>query len=864
MRIPSDGRSYEQFLVPALLALLPGPLLAGAGCAHEAGPTALGTASVPMGAAAVSGEIAVSPSIMPRPVSGQWPAAAFDGTQHLVVWEDLRAGWPILYGARIGADGAALDPLGFPILDAFLYDTICCEYEPAVAFDGESFLVVAEVADRILGVRVSRTGEVLDPDGIEIATVASLSSRPTLIFDGQQYMVAWAQQADAAGPDAGIYWARVRADGTVLDPGGVRGYALAGLDLPVGLSFDGDNYLLTWLDRDGEPGTRAVYGARVAPDGTRIDADAVRISPGGARALVGAEARFDGANHVIAWIGLFDGASPFSQRVMVSRVTPDRTVLDPDGILVATQAVPSGLFLDRLTIAAAGGRSAVTWSIDAVFYIDITREPIGMALVAADGTVSPHPAGAFAGGAQATLAAHPDGALLLWREITEAFPDHPVVMGARLDATGVPGTSSAVVPGVMAAGQRVAGVATDGQIYFVVWTDPRDIEVGGRGLYGARIAADGTRLDPEDILISSGPAQRAGVVFDGASFVVAWVYYDVEGSGYERAVRVSPDGELLDTAPWLLPLSWSQPDFAAASDGTHTLLVGPSEQAGYLGVVLVDQDGEAASEVAHPEVAGQRVHAVSPAVSFDGTSYLVVWNSPAAVFGRLVGADGALLGQSFAIASEGGTYRCTTSTAGGGNHLVVWQDEDGSIFAKRVSPDGEVLEPIGRLITQAADVSSRSCPPVVFDGERFVVAWRAPSAAGEGTLDLYGAELDLDGSVLQEFAISEDPQREDLPFLAAGADGRVLAAYNRFVPGAPHEAQRAHVRLIGSEDVPGPGTDAGPPGPAPDAGGSPADPGPGDGDGCGCRVGADQPGPVASLLLLGVAWLALVRRRSAR
>ncbi|HWN67745.1 MAG TPA: hypothetical protein VNM90_08890, partial [Haliangium sp.] len=469
MKIPSGGRVYEQCLLRVLIGLMPGPLLAG-GCDHDDGPAGSGAAPAPVAAAGVSAEIAVAEPITQWPVSGRWPAAAFDGTQHLVVWEDLRAGRPILYGARVGADGAALEPRGFPILDASLDDaTGFGEYEPAVAAGDGNFLVVAEVAGQILGARVGPDGEVLDPDGIVIATAVGQASRPALVFDGEQYVLAWAQGASQTSPDGGVYWARVKTDGTVLDPGGERGYVGADVAGPVGLSFDGTNYLLTWVDWDVEPQTKAVYAARVAPDGTRIDAAAIDISPSGASiGFIGPVAGFDGTNHVIVWEAVFDGDPSFSTRIMVSRVTPERTVLDPDGIEVDAQE-PGEWFVDRLAIAAGGGRSVVTWSMDILYYFGTDYEPIEMAVIAADGAVSPHPASGFASGVQATLVAQPDGALLLWQEKKELFPGHPVIMGARLDAAGEPGASGAVVPGLTASDQRVSGVASDGQIYFVVW-----------------------------------------------------------------------------------------------------------------------------------------------------------------------------------------------------------------------------------------------------------------------------------------------------------------------------------------------------------------------------------------------------------
>src|SRR5260221_14687889 len=44
-----------------------------------------------------------------------WPAAAFDGTNTLVVWTDSRDLIDHVFGARVGPAGAVLDPMGITI-----------------------------------------------------------------------------------------------------------------------------------------------------------------------------------------------------------------------------------------------------------------------------------------------------------------------------------------------------------------------------------------------------------------------------------------------------------------------------------------------------------------------------------------------------------------------------------------------------------------------------------------------------------------------------------------------------------------------------------------------------------------------------
>jgi MYXO-CTERM domain-containing protein len=876
------------------VGLCTGLLAAGAGCspATEPAPGDL-TASV-QAAATVSPEVIVAEPVQ-QPALGRWPAAAFSGTQYLVVWEDLRNERPILYGARVAADGTTLDGVGFELLDALPGAENLNRFDAAVASDGEDFLVVTEAEEHLLGVRVSQHGEVLDPDGFVIAPLGPYGTRAALAFDGEQYLVAWTRQPEVVRDDADLYWVRVTPDGTVLDPGGVHGFALQ-RSSEVGVSFDGTNHLLSWVDSDPTTERPAVYAVRIGTDGAVIDAAPFRITPSdmGASPWTSPASAFDGTNHVIVWQSSFQDEQGLGHlSVRATRVSPQGTVLDANGVEVYGGLDFETGYVHRLAISAASGRSTVLTARD---YSDPKVGSLGARLtvsqIAADGTVTAHPADNLAEYTmEATVAAHAAGALLLWRDGDDLYDDASRILGARLDAAGRPvaGAPRALVSS--ASSQEVRGVASDGQIFFVVWSDTREPRVDGKALYGARIAADGTPLDPEAIELTTERADVVDVVYDGADFVVTWVRHtggEGDGSPF-RFLRVSPEGAVSDATPEEPLLGSSYYTIASASDGTHTLLVGdPRSAESTLGAVLVDQQGAPVSEVAaiiarEPGKPPYDSYSVSePAASFDGTGYLVVWHDGVEVLGQRVSATGALVGGHIPIVTGQAVYRSTVRS-GGGNHLVVWQGDDG-IFATRVTPDGQVLDPGGRLIAavepmcdsrgwccgRGAAIPTGPCPSVSFDGTSFLVAWRAPAVPGDTTtLDLHGAELSPDGEVLETFTISDAPEREGAPFLAASAYGHVLAAFSRFIPGAPYHTRQVRVRfLTEGSPIPGPpdagpiGPDAGPPGPTPDAGGSPADPLPGDGGGCGCTAGAAQPTPVAPLLLLGgVVGLWLVRRR---
>jgi hypothetical protein len=266
------------------------------------------------------------------------PTVAFDGTNYLVVWQDGRGDYFDVYGARVSPASTVLDPGGIAISTATRE-----QLEPTIAFDGTNYLVVwsdyrSTSESDIYGTRVSRTGAVLDPGGIAIATASGYQSSPAIAFDGTNYLVAW------VGAN-GISGTRISPAGTVLDPGGIA-IASGYQDAPA-IAFDGTNYLAAW----GQNGYD-IYGTRISQAGAVLDPGGIAIASGaGFRAEP--TLAFNGTNYLVAWRG-YQGTY---YDVFGARVSPAGTVLDPGGIAISTatyhQQAPS--------VASDGTNYLVTW-----------------------------------------------------------------------------------------------------------------------------------------------------------------------------------------------------------------------------------------------------------------------------------------------------------------------------------------------------------------------------------------------------------------------------------------------------------------------------------------------------------------------
>lgn len=137
------------------------------------------------------------------------PRLAFDGNNYILVWQV--AGGIACMGLGPHA-GYGWGPIWY---EASYADN------PVVASGPENYLVVWEegrnAPRRICAGRIAHGGFPLDEVGFVVSTVSCNNARPSVTFDGANYVIVW---RDTRGNDGNIYAARVSPDGTVLDPGG--------------------------------------------------------------------------------------------------------------------------------------------------------------------------------------------------------------------------------------------------------------------------------------------------------------------------------------------------------------------------------------------------------------------------------------------------------------------------------------------------------------------------------------------------------------------------------------------------------------------------------------------------------------------
>ena len=537
----------------------------------------------------------------------------------------------------------------------------------------------------------------------------------------------------------------------------------SGNQLEPALAFDGTNFLVVWYD--GRGSSCDIYGARVTPAGVVLDPSGIAISQAAgdqcSPALV-----FDGANFLVVWQDERSG----SWDIYGTRMTPAGVVLDPSGIALSQAAG----YQYCPAVSCGGMNFLVVWRDSRSSDIYGTRvsragvvlDPAGIAISTAAGDQL-FPSLAFDG----------TSFLVVWCDYRNG--SYSDIYGARVSQRGTVLDPTGIAISTAANSQDSPTAAFDGTNFIVVWDDYHGVSYSD--IYGARVTPQGTVLDPSGFVISQAAdyQEHPAVAFDGTNFLVVWQDYRSGDTSDIYGARVTVGGTVLDPQGIAISTAWnSQGPPAVAFDGTNFLAVWEDYRGGDASDIygarvtpqgtVLDPSGFVISQAAD--------YQEHPAVAFDGTNFLVVWQdwrSYSKIYGARVTPGGTVLDpQGFAITQAANYHQFPSLGFDGTNFLVVWAEwrsgSDYDIYGARVTPAGTVLDPSGFVISQAA--INQWEPALVFDGTNFLVVWQDVRNYPD-TSDIYGARVTQAGVVLDPsgIAISAAAYGQYVPTL--GFDG---------------------------------------------------------------------------------------------
>jgi hypothetical protein len=294
----------------------------------------------------------------------QRPAVAFGSGIYLVV---VSRGSQIV-SFRVNTGGTVLNPAGDPI--SSLIADGSTNFFPAAAFDGTNFLVVWRkfIADsKIHAARVTTAGVVLSQFPV---TSGGIESSPMLASDGTNYLVVWTTQI--AGLED-VLATRVSAVDTVLDSPPIAIATAAGSQTAGGVAFDGSNYLVVWDHTTSvglfPPVDGQIFGRRITPAGALLDGTAgdlgIPISSTGLFRTHSSSVAFAGGSFLVTWgVGSFPNSVPFPAGIYATRISKGGVRLDgpPSQLGVPVSGPPSFASQFVHPVAASKGSSSlIAW-----------------------------------------------------------------------------------------------------------------------------------------------------------------------------------------------------------------------------------------------------------------------------------------------------------------------------------------------------------------------------------------------------------------------------------------------------------------------------------------------------------------------
>ncbi len=579
-------------------------------------------------------------------------------------------------------------------------------------------------------------------------------------------LVVWEDRR--GGDQYDIRAARVSPDGVVLDPDGLPIASQPAIDErdPAVTWVPGSGFLVVW-EQEASPGSLDIdlWAVRVGLGGT-LTGSAVTVTNTIAAETDPAVAS-NGVGAVVVWT--LQGGNVTGARV------------NGLGSVEAVVSVGGSGPKRHPAIAWSGSRFLVVWQSNST--------DIQSARLSSTGALVSNVTISVAAGIQSRphLAWNGSRFLVAWQDTRngrdEIFAARVTNGGTLEDAGGFAITTGSF-------GRFSPAVVATGSGFVVGWVDGR--ETPEFDLFAARVANDGSVLDPEGFVVSAATRNQVGPALapSGSASLVVWT--DARwGEEDIYGARVGSAGAVLDPAGIAVSTAArAQVEPAVAFDGSNALVAWEQGITGSrtIGAVRVGADGRILDDAGIPLAAPGYRTETDPAVAWNGSSYLVVWEADgieedADIWAARVSAGGGLVGSLFPVTSVAGNERDPAVAWTGSSFLVAWEDDrngvDVDVFASRVSSTGTVADgPGGRAVATAA--GDQDAPDVGADGANGIVVWE-DGRTGDGSGDIRAARVTAStGTVGTSFVVSGADHRQDTPavawngarYLVAWRDGR--------------------------------------------------------------------------------------------
>ena len=273
-----------------------------------------------------------------------------------------------------------------------------------------------------------------------------------------------------------------------------------------------------------------------------------------------------------------------------------------------------------------------------------------------------------------------------------------------------------------------------------------------------RINNEGQLLDADDLVISGGPGKQKSpsIFFAGTKYLVAW-QDDNSGNDQINAAFVDTTGIVSPSEGFTVSKAYNNQLYGdVAFDGTNYMAVW-CDSRNHINMNLFaarfNDQGVLLDQQAIAITTGE-TDCLDPAIAFNGTYYLVVWEKGNDVFGARLTTAGAVLDpEGFAIYGDTLSQNKPAVASDGQNWMVIWEDGRNSlveittdIYGAVINSDGTVQQP--QSIAIAAYQFDQFSPDLIYDSTNYIAIWQDSRAGNPDIPNIYGARIATDGTVL--------------------------------------------------------------------------------------------------------------------
>jgi hypothetical protein len=710
-----------------------------------------------------------------------WPSISKGNNFYVIVyWDDpFTAAGENIEAVRVTPSGVLIDSGGILVSEDIEFHSGYTSLR--ICFGGDKFLVVWDWQEggeyNIFGKRIDENGVVIDSTRLPVSISSGNQISPAISFDGTNYFVVWHDSRNAAtGVD--IYGARVDTSGAVIDTNGILIYERDGNQIKASIAYDGTNYLVVWED-GGD-----IKGARLTPQGVVLDTMHIAMT---SDIEENARVYFGNGMYLLVWQrkpGTYEPADIYG-----ARITPDGTVLDPDGFPISTasnsQSSPD-LFFD-------GENFLVCWSDERAqqYYPDLYGARVDTSGNVLDPGGIPISTRNYNSAHHVTVSLSDTTYFVVWDYFNvgyarDIFASRVTTSGNVLDPEGIDLSYKCNT-------QTQPSISYDTSNYLVIWGDFRKNTQWD--IYGMRVDTTGSLLDTVSFPICSYNNYQLGpsVCFNGTNYLATWM--DFRSSLYYiYGARITQEGTVIDPNGFFIASNYKDLWYPSVAFGTenHLIVYDNSDdifpQPPYYGEIYGTVVDTSANIIDHLQISFGSYNEFSADVAFDNTNFFVVWQrsdgSQFDIYGARVTEQGVLLDPGgILISSRAGHEGFPKVSFDGQNYLVVWTGEDGqswNVYGARVSPEGVVLDPNGFVISDGT--FDEYLPDLGFFGDStyYLVFWQDWR---NGDADIYAAKVNTGGFVDTSFLFSQQPRDQwhlSVPHVVQG--NKTLIVWDCYAP----------------------------------------------------------------------------------